>query len=66
MKEEIRKKLQNSQKTTPKQYGYSVKKEEHDKEECNFIKAKEVKSSASKEQIFHNFEKCVIDVTKKL
>ena len=66
MKKEIRKKLQNSQKATPKQYCYNVKKEEHDKEECDFVKAKAIKSSASKEQTFHNFEKCVIDTTKKL
>ena len=47
----------------PKTYGYRVQKYDLEIEDSEFIKAKGVKRSASKELIFHYFDKCVHDVT---
>ena len=44
--------------TAPKTYGYRAQKDEHEIENSEFIKAKGVKKSASKELTFHDFDKC--------
>ena len=45
--------------TKPKTHGYKVQKDDYEIEDSEFIKAKGIKKTASKELTFYDFDTCV-------